>query len=115
LASDGKGLLPLNGAALKDRRRATFNGTGVATLVLDRQGHLMAPPAISLIGMVEPVVAEEAMPALRGALERVVDELPGGARRDDAAVREAVRRALRRVLNERFGKRPLVEIHVVRI
>jgi ribonuclease J len=115
LASDGKGLLPLDGAALKDRRRATFNGTGVATLVLDRQGHLMAPPAISLIGMVEPVVAEEAMPALRGALERVVDELPGGARRDDAAVREAVRRALRRVLNERFGKRPLVEIHVVRI
>jgi ribonuclease J len=115
LASDGKGLLPLDGAALKDRRRATFNGTGVATLVLDRQGHLMAPPAISLIGMVEPVVAEEAMPALRGALERVVDELPGGARRDDAAVREAVRRALRRVLNERFGKRPLVEIQVVRI
>jgi ribonuclease J len=115
LASDGKGLLPLNGAALKDRRRATFNGTAVATLVLDRQGRLMSPPAISLIGMVEPVVAEEAMPALRGALERVVDELPGGARRDDAAVREAVRRALRRVLNERFGKRPLVEIHVVRI
>jgi ribonuclease J len=115
LASDGKGLLPLDGAALKDRRRATFNGTGVATLVLDRQGRLMAPPAISLIGMVEPSVADEVMPALRGALERIVDELPGGARRDDAAVREAVRRALRRVLNERFGKRPLVEIHVVRI
>src|SRR5436305_8193053 len=33
LASDGKGLLPLDGAALKDRRRATFNGTAVATLM----------------------------------------------------------------------------------
>jgi len=30
-------------------------------------------------------------------------------------VRDAARRALRRVLNERFGKRPFVEIHVVRI
>jgi len=30
-------------------------------------------------------------------------------------VRDAVRRALRRTLNERFGKRPLVEIHLVRI
>jgi hypothetical protein len=29
-------------------------------------------------------------------------------------VRDAARR-LRRILNERFGKRPLVEIHVVRI
>jgi ribonuclease J len=115
LASDGKGLLPLDGAALKDRRRATFNGTAVATLVLDRQGRLVAPPAISLIGVVEPAVAEDSMPALRGALERVVDELPAGSRRDDAAVRDAARRALRRVLNERFGKRPLVEIHVVRI
>ena len=115
LASDGKGLLPLDGAALKDRRRTTFNGTAVATLALDRQGRLVAPPAISLIGMVEPAVAEETMPALRGALERLVDELPAGSRRDDAAVRDAARRALRRVLNERFGKRPLVDIHVVRI
>jgi hypothetical protein len=30
-------------------------------------------------------------------------------------VREAVRRALRRLINERFGKRPLIEIHLVRI
>ena len=115
LASDGKGLLPLDGAALKDRRRTTFNGTAVATLALDRQGRLVAPPAISLIGMVEPAVAEETMPALRGALERLVDELPAGSRRDDGVVRDAARRGLRRVLNARFGKRPLVEIHVVRI
>jgi len=115
LASDGKGLLPVDGAALKDRRRATFNGTAVATLALDRQGRLVAPPAISLIGMVEPAVAEETMPALRGALERLVDELPAGSRRDDGVVRDAARRGLRRILNERFGKRPLVEIHVVRI
>jgi ribonuclease J len=115
LASDGKGLLPLDGATLKDRRRVTFNGSAVATLVVDRQGHLVAPPAISLIGVVEPAVAEAAMPALRGALDRAVDELPAGSRRDDDAVRGTVQRTLRRVLNERFGKRPLVEIHLVRI
>lgn len=115
LASDGKGLLPLDGTTLKDRRRVTFNGTAVATLVVDRQGRTMAPPTISLIGVVEPAVADTAMPALRNALERAVDELPAGPRRDDEAVRDAVRRTLRRVLNERFGKRPLVEIHLVRI
>jgi ribonuclease J len=115
LASDGRGLLPLNGTALRDRRRVTFNGTAVATLVLDRQGRLAAPATISVIGVVEPGAAEAAAPALRSAVERVVDELPTGLRRDDEAVRDAVQRGLRRALNERFGKRPLVEIHLVRI
>jgi ribonuclease J len=115
LASDGKGLLPLDGMALKDRRRVTFNGSAVASLVLDRRGDPLAPPTISTIGVVEPAAAEAAAPALRSAVERALDELPASLRRDDEAVRDAARRALRRILNERFGKRPLVEIHLVRI
>jgi ribonuclease J len=115
LASDGKGLLPVDGTALKDRRRVTFNGSAVATLVLDRRGEPLAPPTISTIGVVEPAAAEAAAPALRSAVERALDELPASLRRDDEAVRDAARRALRRILNERFGKRPLVEIHLVRI
>src|SRR5271167_649982 len=115
LASDGKTLLPLNGAALKDRRRVVFNGSAVATLVVDRQGRLAAPPAIAVIGLVEPEAVDDALPFLRAAVERSFDELPPPARRDDAVLSEAVRRSLRRVLNERFGKRPLIEIQVVRI
>ena len=64
LASDGKTLLPLDGIALKDRRRVVFNGSAVATLVLDRQGRLAAPPAITVIGLVEPEAAEAALPLL---------------------------------------------------
>jgi ribonuclease J len=115
LASDGKGLLPLGGAALKDRRRVILNGSAVATLVVDRQGRLAAPPAISLLGMVEETAASAALPFLRDAAERAFDNLPAGPRRDDSAVRDAVRRVLRRLINERFGKRPLIEIHLVRI
>ena len=115
LASDGKGLLPLDGTALKERRRVTFNGSAVATLVLDRQGRFVAPPTISVIGVVEAAVADTAAPVLRGAVERAIEELPAGLRRDDEAVRDAARRVLGRVLKERFGKRPLLEIHLVRI
>ena len=115
LASDGKGLLPIDGSALKDRRRVTFNGSVVASLVVDRQGRLVAAPAISLIGLVEEPVAAAAEPFLRDSLKRTLDELPAGARRDDQVVREAVRGTLRRVINDRFGKRPLIEIHLVRI
>jgi ribonuclease J len=115
LASDGKGLLPLGGNALKDRRRITLNGSAVATLVVDRQGRLAAPPAISLIGLVEESAADVALPYFRDAVERGFDGLQAGQRRDDDAVREAARRALRRAINDRFGKRPLIEIHLVRI
>jgi len=114
LASDGKGLLPLGGVALKDRRRITLNGSAVATLVLDRQGRLAAPPAVSLIGLVEEAAAIAAAPSFRDAVEHAVEALPAATRRDDV-VRDAVRRALRRVINDRFGKRPLIEIHLVRI
>ncbi|HXC15792.1 MAG TPA: ribonuclease J [Stellaceae bacterium] len=115
LASDGKTLLPLDGTALKDRRRVVFNGSVVGTLVLDAKGRLAAPPAISLIGLVEPDMAEKAAPFFRAAVERALDELPPAARRDDDVVAEAARRTLRRALNERFGKRPLTEIQIVRI
>jgi ribonuclease J len=115
LASDGKGLLPLGGAALKDRRRVILNGSAVATVVLDRQGRLVAPPAISLIGLVEEAAATAAAPILRDAVERTIGTLPAGPRRDDDVVRDAVRRTLRRAINERFGKRPLIELHLVRI
>jgi ribonuclease J len=115
LASDGKALLPLDGAALKDRRRIMFNGSVVATVVLDRDCRLAAAPAIAVIGLVEPDTAQQNIPYLRVAVKRVLDELPIAARREDDSVCDAARRALRRVLNERFGKRPLVEIQVVRI
>jgi ribonuclease J len=115
LASDGKALLPLSGHALNERRRVVFNGSVVATLVLRPDGRVAAPPAVTLIGLAEPDAAEKALPALRTAIERALDELPPPARRLDEAVADAARRALRRALNERFGKRPLTEIQVVRV
>ena len=115
LASDGKALLPLGGAALRDRRRVMFNGSVVATLVLDGHGRLAAKPAITIIGVVEPEIAQQNLPYLRLAIERALDELSPAARREDDAVCDIARRALRRVLNERFGKRSLVEIQIVRL
>jgi ribonuclease J len=115
LASDGKALLPLEGAALRQRRRVMFNGSVVATIVANGQGRLAAAPAVTIIGVVEPDAAENAVPFCRSAVERALDELPPRAWRDDEVIIEAARRALRRAANERFGKRPLIEIQIVRI
>ncbi len=115
LAFDGKGLLPLGGMALKDRRRLVANGSAVASLVLDRRGRLLAPAALSLAGLAEMPAIEAAVPVLRALVERALDELPPAARGEDEPVREAVRRALRRGIGERFGKKPLVDVQLIRI
>ena len=69
----------------------------------------------TLIGLVEADAAEQAVPFLRTAIERALDELPRRRGATTMSSREAARRALRRALNERFGKRPLIEIQLVRI
>ncbi len=115
LASDGKALLPVGGTALKARRRLMLNGSLVATLVLDAAGRLVAAPALTAIGLGEPDQVDPARPLLHRALERALDELPPAERRDDEAVADIARRALRRVVLDRFDKRPVVEIQIVRV
>ena len=113
IASDGKSLLPIRSAVLQQRRRAGADGTAVAALVIGRDGWLAAPPQVSLIGLAEATA--EPVSAVRDALTAAIEALPAPQRRDDDAVREAARRVLRRVLNERFGKRPLIDIQLVRL
>jgi ribonuclease J len=113
IASDGKSLLPISGAVLQQRRRLASDGSVVAALVVDRQGWLAAPPQISLIGLAE--ANAEPVAALCDALEEAIGGFPAKLRHDDNALREAARRALRRGVNERFGKRPLIEVQLVRL
>src|SRR3954447_3267855 len=113
IASDGKSLLPIRGAVLQQRRRAGVDGTAVASLVVDRAGSLAAPPQISLIGLAE--ATSEPAAAVCDALTEAVEGLPASKRRDDETLRETARRVLRRVLKEQFGKRPLIEIQLVRL
>jgi len=113
IASDGKGLLPIGGSVLRERRRVGNDGVVIAGIVLDRRGWLAAPPQISLIGLAEATAAPAA--GLRDAVADALEGLPAPVRHDDNAVRETVRRVLRRRLNELFGKRSVIEVQLVRL
>ena len=52
---------------------------------------------------------------LDDALAEAVEGLPAAQRRDDEKLRETARRVLRRVLKEQLGKRPLIEIQLIRL
>jgi len=115
VASDGRRLLPLDGAALRQRRRVSNQGAVVATVILDRAGGLAAPPQIALIGLVEDNESEAMSSTLSDAAGAAVDGLPRPMRRDDGSVRDAANRALRKVLSERLGKRALIDVQLVRL
>lgn len=113
LALDGRALISLGGEAWKSRRRMTFNGAAVVTVVLDDAGEMLAPPRVTLQGLGEP---DAAMLAELGTqVGRAVAALKSRERRDDAAVTEAARLAVRRSLKASTGKRPVTEVHLVRV
>jgi ribonuclease J len=113
LVVDGKNLLPAGGEALRSRQRMTFNGVALATIVVDHEGRLRAPPQVTVQGLAEDDAAltEE----LKQRVVQALDELSPRERRDDAALREAARLAVRRSLRAWHGKKPVTEIHLIRI
>jgi ribonuclease J len=52
---------------------------------------------------------------ITGEFADAVADLPAPLRRDDAALGDAARAALRRALGRRLQKRPLVDVHLLRI
>src|SRR5579885_686295 len=91
IASDGKSLLPLGGAALQQRRRVGVNGGVVAGLVVDRAGRPLAPPRLTLLGLAEADDAADIEAELRDRLVATLDALPAPLRRDDDDLSEAAR------------------------
>jgi len=113
LVLDGTRLVPLQGAVMGARRRMLFNGVAVASIAVDEAGRLRGVPRVSAPGLMEAEDPELARVA--SELAESVADLPAPLRRDDAALADAAKTSLRRVLGKRLQKRPLVDVHILRV
>jgi ribonuclease J len=113
LVLDGNRLVPLKGEVMAARRRMLFNGVVVGSVAFDGGGRLMGRPRVSAPGLFDPDDAETDR-VTRDFAEALAD-LPAPLCRDDAALTEAARAALRRALGRRLQKRPLVDVHLLRV
>ncbi len=113
LVVDGNRLLPLGGEVMGARRRMLHHGVVIASIAVDGAGRLRGAPRLTAPGMFEPEDADLARVASDFAAN--LGELPASLARDEAALAEAARAALRRALGRRLQKRPLVEVHIVRV
>ena len=113
LAVDGKKIVSLGSDVLKKRRKMIEGGTVVGTIVVDQKGQILGEPQISSFGLLD--TNPEDLEKLVQLIKMHVDELPTDQKQDDNLVKEAVRLTVRRFITEQFGKKPLIEIHLVRI
>ena len=113
LALDGNRLVPLNGGVLSARRRMLFNGVVLGSAAMDRSGKLVGKPQVSAPGLFEPDDPEQQR--VTAAFAEGLAGLPAGLRDDEEAFAEAARSALRRALGRRLQKKPVVDVHLLRV
>ena len=106
-----------DGHALKDRRHAAANGVITVTVALDGRDRLAGGPMVKALGLPGDAdfPLDEALGELtdeaRGALAGLSDDV----RADDAAVENALARALKRTAFRIWERRPVVEALILRV
>ena len=95
------------------RRRMLFNGVVMASFAVDGQGRLLGDPRLSAPGMFDTDDPE--LVRIGSEFADAVEALPASLRRDDTGLADAARAALRRAVGRRLGKRPLVDVHLLRV
>lgn len=115
MAVDGKRLVPLDAGLMRARTRMVHNGAAVVTLVLTGKGDLAAAPQIALMGLIDETADRDMVLDVIDAVREAVGAIPKGLRGDDSQVKEAARLAVRRCFNISHGKKPMTDVHLVRI
>lgn len=111
LVLDGDVILPADGSTINERRRIAQYGVIAVAVVVDGAGKLAADPEIRVQGI---PVEEDRDAFIREAEEAVETVIEKGASNDDA-LREALRLGVRRVATEWTGKKPIVEVMLIRL
>ncbi|ALG72096.1 RNA-metabolising metallo-beta-lactamase [Azospirillum thiophilum] len=115
MALDGKRLVPLDTGMMRARNRMVNNGAAVVTLVMTGTGELLTAPQVAVMGLIDEATDRDLLLDVVDAVREAVALLPRSARADDAQVKEAARIALRRCFNASHGKKPVTEVHLVRV
>lgn len=111
----GPRLVRLDSAVLRDRRRMVFNGSCVCTVVVDHKGKMLGDPQVTALGLLDAEHFAEEHERVVEAARDAFEELPLKARQDDGVAAEAVRQAVRRQLKLMLNHKPITTVHLVRV
>lgn len=116
LYKDGTILEDSKSRAVVERRRMAFSGCAFVAIAMTEQGELADDPEVDLVGIPEKNRAGEPFDDIVfDAVVSTIEGLPKARRRDADALAESVRRAVRAVINEHWGKKPPCLVHVLTV
>ena len=116
LYKDGTLLINAEARTVAARRRLSFSGAVSVALALTDKGALAADPEIELFGIPEAYASGASITEIaRDAVEEAFESMPRPRRRYPDAVAEAVRRAVRAAIAQRWNKKPICHVHVLEV
>jgi ribonuclease J len=111
LILDGDVILPADGSTMNERRRIANYGVISVTVALDANNRQRGQAAISLQGV---PVEEDKDAFIEEAAGAAADAVKSG-KKDEAALREAIRLGVRRTATSWTGKKPVVDVNLIRL
>ena len=116
LYKDGALLVEADARTVADRKRLSFAGTVSVALAITDKGELVDDPSLDMIGIPERDRDGGSIhEAAYDAITETIDSLPRARKRDPDAVGEAVKRAVRAAVAQRWGKKPMCYVHVLTV
>ncbi len=115
---DGVTLIEADSDALSERKRLGAEGSVTIALAVHQKKHtILSGPDVRVRGlsMQDEEELEIAVEELARAAEASFLQLSHGDRADDDAAEAAIQRAVRRAADKLWGKRPFVEVSVLRV
>ena len=109
LVLDGDVILPADGSTINERRKLAINGIIAVSLPVDKSGRLTGDPVVRALGV---PVEEDRTDFLRDAIDVAARAVEVGM--SEEKLRETVRLAVRRCATLWTGKKPVVEVMLVR-
>ena len=111
LILDGDVILTADGSTINERRRIAANGVISVAVALERGGRLRGEPQIAIEGV---PVEEDRDSFLEEARDAAAEAARKGGGTEDK-LREGIRLAVRRCATEWTGKKPVVDVLIVRV
>ena len=110
LVLDGDVILPAEGATMNERRKLGLHGQISVAVALDAKGRLIGRPTLRTQGV---PVEEDKADFLAEASDDAADVIAKGSHEEEA-VRERIRLAVRRAATRWTGKKPIVDVLLIR-
>lgn len=113
LLVDASGLIAPQGRLMTTRKRVMHNGAVAVTLTLNRYSELAALPTVSTFGLAEDEIDPKGIGnEFKKALTR---SMMGELSEDDAELAALAAQTVRRIARLRLNRRPVVDVHVLRL